>query len=944
MRKLGMVLVVVLLSGVAVAANPSRGGATNVVSRKAELMAAYRKGERLNKLGRYAEAARAYERAVTLAPAVFGSDSPKTVTLMNNLAVLYSSSGEYAKAELMHRRNLKIREAKLGRDHLSVAGSLNNLAAQYHSVGQYAKAEPLYLRSLKILEAKLGNDHLDVAVSLNNLTDLYRRMGQYAKGEPLCLRSLKIREAKLGRYHLSVAGSLNNLAALYGSMGEYTKAEPLHLRSLKIWEAKLGKDHPSVAISLNNLSGLYMSTGEYAKAEPLFLRSLKIRVAKLGKDHPSVAISLNNLAALYRFMAQYAKAEFLYLRSLEIKEAKLGKDHPSVAVSLGQLAVLYTARGEYAKAEPFARRAMGISLRSRARAGHTVLTRALFHGGYASAGDLAVCLALKLGKSFDTLELLERSRALGLRELLAEAKASASGVLDKADGTRISAALARINALHVALDRQANKGRPTKSLREGIEQAERDYDRLLAELGDKHRQFVATETARGVSSKQITRSPALDDATAILGWVSNDRLHWGYVVRTTGVKWVDLSKGLETEARAKLLRDLLSASRRGGPSGPSASDLHRFYRAWVAPLTAHLDGVRNVIITTHGWSAQLPLEMLLTDKPAEGLAKADWPWLDKKYRITYAPSCTTLDILCEQRAERKAKQWPRPLFALADPPFSAEQLARMKSEQKPPLGQLFMSVDPARRSDSMLTRLLRFDAKAVPRRLPGTRREARMIAGLLGAQQSVLLLGPNASERKLFEASKTGKLKQCQYVHLATHGFADSDRPEFSGLALARVPADKDYDGILHMREVFQLKLDADLVVLSACQTGLGRDLSGEGMLGLSTAFFFAGTPSIVMSLWNVPDAPTALLMHRFYSNLKASKTKAAALREAKNWLRNLTQSDLARLGRTKNPALRELSRGLGKVIESEKGRLLGHKPFAHPHYWAGFVLTGDPK
>ena len=244
----------------------------------------------------------------------------------------------------------------------------------------------------------------------------------------------------------------------------------------------------------------------------------------------------------------------------------------------------------------------------------------------------------------------------------------------------------------------------------------------------------------------------------------------------------------------------------------------------------------------------------------------------------------------------------------------------------------------------MLTRMLRFDALAVPNRLPGTRREARMIAGLLGAKQSLLLLGPDASERKLFEASKSGKLKQCRYVHLATHGFADSGRPEFSGLALARVPADKDYDGILHMREVFQLKLDADLVVLSACQTGLGKNLGGEGVVGLSTAFFFAGTPSLVMSLWNVPDAPTALLMHRFYSHLQAGKTKAAALREAKKWLRNLTHDDMKKLGRTENPALRELSRGLGKAIESEKGRLLGAKPFSHPHYWAGFVLTGDPK
>ena len=210
----------------------------------------------------------------------------------------------------------------------------------------------------------------------------------------------------------------------------------------------------------------------------------------------------------------------------------------------------------------------------------------------------------------------------------------------------------------------------------------------------------------------------------------------------------------------------------------------------------------------------------------------------------------------------------------------------------------------------------------------------------------MVLLGPQACERRLFEASRTGELRRCRYVHFATHGFADSDRPELSGLVLARVPADKDYDGILHMREVFQLKLDAELVVLSACQTGLGKHLGGEGMLGLSTAFFFAGAQSILMTLWNVPDAPTALLMHRFYGNLKAGRTKAAALHEAKAWLRNLTQDDLRKLGRT-TPALAELTRTIGRKVVHPKGPRAEDKapvhPFTHPYYWAGFILTGDP-
>jgi CHAT domain-containing protein len=887
-------------------------------------------------MGEYAKAKPLLLRALKIFEA---KRHPDLVTSLHTLAGLYWHMGEYAKAERLYLRGLAIKEAKLGKDHPSVAISLNNLGLLYRSMGQYTKAELLYLRSLQIREAKLGKDHPSVAIRLNNLAVLYRSMGQYTKAERLYLRGLAIKEANLGKDHPSVAISLNNLGLLYGSMGEYAKAKPLLLRALKIFEAKR---HPDLATSLHTLAGLYRHMGEYAKAERLYLRGLAIKEAELGKDHPSVAISLNDLGLLYESMGQYTKAEPLYLRSLAIKEAKLGKDHPSVAISLSSLTHLYWRMGQYAKAEPLARRAMEIFLRSRARTSHAMLSRASYHGKHVCAGNLAICLTLKLGKSTDALELLERNLALGLRELLAEAKASSSGVLDEADGRRISAALAKINALNTSAQRQVKKGPPTKSLLEAIKQAERTYTQLLLELGEKHQQFVATETARGVTSKQITRSLALDDETAIIGWVWHDKSLWGYVIRRSGVKWVDLSRGFNRAAQRRLRKRILTAAHTPATSRLSPADLHRMYNESLAPLTPHLKEIRKLIVIAQDWTAYLPVEMLLTQKPSTGAGDvANWPWLDKKYQISYAASVTTLDILCKQRAKRKDRQWSRPLFALADPPFSNKQLALMKSEKDSPLGQVLASAHPAKRSDSMLTRLLRFDARAVPRRLPGTRREVRMIAGLLG-QQSLLLLGPDASERKLFEASKTGKLKQCRYIHLATHGFADSDRPEFSGLALARVPADKDYDGILHMREVFQLKLDADLVVLSACQTGLGKNLSGEGMLGLSTAFFFAGTQSIVMSVWNVPDAPTALLMHRFYSNLKAGKTKAAALRDAKNWLRNLTREDLKKLGQA-DPTIGQLTRGF-QVTTAPKGHRTATKPFAHPHYWAGFILTGDPQ
>ena len=938
------------------------GGATNAASAETKsgavqslvamykLTVAHDEAERLKKLRRYAGAVRAYERAIALAPTAFGRDHLYTALLVNNLAMLYQSMVEYAKAEPLFLRSLKIKEARLGKDHLEVAWSLINMAGLYESMGEYAKAEPLYLRSLNIREAKLGKDHVHVAMTLVTLARLYQSILQHGKAERLYHRSLRIFEAKLGKDHVYVAGSLLGLAQMYTVKREYAKAEAFLLRGLAIFKAKLGKDHPSTMIAMDSLAQLYKNMHQYAKAESIILRVLAFQKAKLGKDHPDVGTTLYGLALLYHKWNRRAKAKPLYQQALRIQEAAHGKNSPSLYGLLECMAWFYDWEdqwGDHEKAWTYSSRAAELLLQAQSRGSSTAIGRAMYYGQlgdyWGTMSSMAVCMGLKLGKSFDALKLLERHRARGLRQLLAESRARPADAMGQRDSRRVEAAMAKINALRVSLDRKTKQGHAVGKIREAIRRAEKEYDQCVAELGRKHQQFVATELARGLTSAEIARSPALDEATAAIGWVwSYDRL-WGYVVRPTGVKWVDLSKHAGREAGKRLVLRVLSAVRGSGATRPPAADLNKAYRAWVAPLEAHLRGIGNLIVIADDWSAHLPLEMLLTKKPPNGLAVTDWPWLAQKYRISYAPSCTTLDILSRQRKKRGDRKWTAALFALADPPFSADQLTRMKAKTDLPPGQLFASTTKVDQCTSTLTRLLSSDLKAIPPRLPGTRREVRLIAGVLGEGRSTLLVGPQASERGLAETNKAGKLKQYRYIHLATHGFANDTHPAFSGLVLARAPADKDYDGILHMREVFQLKLDADLVVLSACRTGLGTQLVGEGMLGLSTAFFHAGAQSIVMSLWNVPDAPTALLMHRFYSNLKANKTKPAALREAKKWLRNLTLDDLKKLGRT-DPMIGQLTRGLGKPTTTPKGHRVDIKPFAHPHYWAGFILTGDPK
>lgn len=893
--------------------------------------------ELYRQMGNYSDAEPLSNRALEIRVKALGPDHADTGTSLNNLATLYLSMGDYAKAEPLYHRALAIQEAKLGSEHVEIASSLNNLASLYQFKGDYTVAERFFGRALAIKEQALGQDHPKTANTLNNIAGLYHSMGNHAKSEPLLLHALAIAEKHFGPKHPETATILNNLAVLYASMGESAKAESMQARSLAICETSLATDHPLTAASLINLAELYSSTDKFKEAELILVRALAM-MEKTGSNHPDTATVLGNLGAVYYSTNDYAKSEKLHNRALAIREAALGVQHPLVASSLNHLGGLKVETGRFEEALTCLERAVKIVATTRGRRGTSSLNRS-------SADDVAgiehvdgvVCLCLKLAKSEDALAWGERGRAAGLRELLAEAHANADAPLSEKDRRRVAAALAKITATSRSIDALAANRQPTEKAQLELARAEIEYDTLLGELATRNAQFAATQSARGITTREAIASPALDDETAVVTWHSFHDLTWGCVIRRSGVYWEDLTDSVERTEDDRLVHQVQSTgNERKVRLTDAAPHLAELYRTRIQPLEKHLAGVTKLIVMAQDWAAVTPLEMLLTDEPDadERDRPWQWPWLSRKYRISYVPSMTTLDILARQRKERKSRRWERPLLALGDPPFSEAQLAEMLKNG---------TVASTESGTALaLSRALRFDGEAVPPRLPGTRFEAQQIAAVAG-EKSLQLLGPDASERKLFDLSASGELGQCKYVHLATHGFIDPDRPELAGLVLARAPADEEYDGVLHMREVFHLKLNADLVVLSACQTGLGKQLGGEGMVGLSTSFFFAGTSTVVMSLWKVDDLATALLMQRFYSNLFKGQAKADALHEAKDWLRTLTSGQLEELVKA-DENLAAVSRGFGKVQTSPKGAEIEARPFAHPHYWAGFVLTGDPQ
>jgi CHAT domain-containing protein len=883
------------------------------------------------------------KRSLRIYEARLGKDHPSVATCLTNLAGLYKDQGQYARAEPLYQRGLAVREARLGKDHPDVANSLNNLALLYRIQGQYWRAEPLYQRSLAILEARHGKDHADVATCLNNLALLYQGQGQYGKAEPLLQRRLAIAEARLGKDHPDVATGLNNLAALYSTQGRYGKAKPLYQRSLAIAEARLGKDHPDVARSLNNLAALYRTQGHHASAEPLLKRSLRIYEARLGKDHPDVANCLGNLALLYEAQGQYDRAEPLLQRSLQIREVRFGKDHPLVASSLHNLAGLYVSQGRWGQAvQAFdqARRGLRQHLHQVLPALSPQEQLTFLYTQVESPLHAALSLALRRrgdpGVAEQSAAWLLNSKALtqqALAQPLALARAGAHAHL-----TALHGQLLDVRQQLARLTLASAKPGQEERRRQQLDALIRQERQLTRELGQKsgeqltHPGWVELAAIR----KSLPPDAVLIDIARFDVWDFQARgreRRWqaaryaAWVIPPKGqgpVRLIDLGEAAPLDAAVQAVRRRLATAPQAlaGQSEAAVEQqlrrtLNVLARRLLGPLAEHIGKTRHWIISSDGalwlvpWSA-LPL--------------ADGSYAIEKHRLNYVVSGRDLVRPSDQVQAQGA-------LVLADPDF---ELLPAPATNRATTAGVSRGLLPG-------TTLPRFQ------RLRGTAREARAIAPLVAqftGQQPALRVGREARE-ETFKA-----LRGPRVVVLSTHGYflEDQDqalapalaglesrglkltalerpRPKGEkvqvlenpllrcGLALAganqrdQVGPDQE-DGILTGLEIVGTDLrGTELVVLSACETGLGKVNVGEGVAGLRQAFQLAGARAVVATLWQIPDRETTALMTAFFTHLAAHKGKAEALRQA--------QLDVIKQRRAKGKA-------------------------AHPFYWAAFTLTGQ--
>jgi CHAT domain-containing protein/tetratricopeptide (TPR) repeat protein len=895
---------------------------------EAECRAAFERGGELYAKGEWEAAAVQYERALELAPRVFGTMHVNTAVTANNLGLVYWRLGRYAQSEVLFLRGLRIRESLLGANHPDVADSLNNLAILYTEMGRYERAEPLYRRSLGIYEAKLGKDDLHVATSLNELAILYAAMGRYAEAEPLYRRSLEIKEARLGKDHTDVADSLNNLAEMYRAMGRYAEAEPLYRRSLEIRQAKLGKDHPDVAFSLNNLAILYKDLGRYDEAEPLYRRSLEIKEAKLPRDHPTVADSLNNLAHLYADLGRYERAKPLYRRSLEIYETKLGNEHLHTIRALHNLANLEADRGDWAEAAAVAERARGAVRRYAQR----ILTGLperdqLNFLERTDQEDFHATLSLGLARREDSALAARSAGWLLNGKAVAQETLAERGLLARDGADPQTAQLA-------GQLKEVRQEWARRSLAEPRPGLEKEHLRELQRLADREQELskrlgqAAGRPARNdpwVSLDEVRQALPADAVLIEMGkfnvrnfrstkgekrWLGQRYAAW--VIPPAGrgdVRLIDLG---EAGAIDRAVQSVRTALQEAGPvlrdkGEPDAEkELHQpleeLSRRVLHPLLEHIGKSKRWVLSPDDalWLA-----------PWAALRLPDGQYAVEGHTLRYVVSGRDLVSPAPRTTPGRPRIVADPDYDLA-PAEAAAQAAELVGDRNPgELRGLLPSAQLPRR---------------VPR-LPGTAVEAAAI------KESVAKYAGQAPWVYLQAQALEGVVKvfpSPRALVLSTHGYflpAREKKEEARvlenpllrcGLLLAgcnrrdKATGPRDEDGVLTGLEILEMDLrGTELVVLSACETGLGDVRGGEGVAGLRQAFQLAGARAVVATLWQIPDRETARLMSDFFAQLAEGQDKAEALRQAQL-----------------------------KLIESRRQR----DGAAHPFFWAAFTLTSQGK
>jgi CHAT domain-containing protein/Tfp pilus assembly protein PilF len=828
---------------------------------------------------------------------------------LNNLGVLSWNRGNLDKAAENYKASIAIKE-KLSPGSLDLAATLNNLGIISQLRGNLSEAETHYKASLAIKE-KLAPDSEDVAFTLNNLGVVAWDRGDLVAAEARYKKAKAVYE-KLDPGSPDVAASLNNLGLLAWERGDLERAEAHHKEALVI-RRTIAPDSLDVAYSLNNLGLIARAKEDLKGAASLYRESLALR-RKLAPESLDTARSMMNLGTLLDDMGDAEEGRAFYREALALAE-KIAPENLLAGKTLVNLGLSLEKKGETAEAERLFRKALGLFAKwapgstleaeshynlgtllvdgNRLQPARDHLLKAVkaleeqkfkwgggeealerFSARYGAYYKDLMEIQLRLDLKDDAFHTLERYRARVLLSMLAERDL---------DFSRDAPAelLQEQRTVNVQYDKAQDE---LATLSPGADpgKAKALLDKMMT-LQERRREVreKIRKASPGLASLQdpepLTADQALamlDPGTLFLSYSVAERqtLLFSLLDGKLKVRRIPVSRR-DLEASVRRYRALLSDP--ASPMDELVSRSRKLFDLLLKPAEKEVRKGRRILLAPDGPLHILPFSTLRTGS--------------NRYLVELKPLTQTSSATVYMELKRKEKPAPGTLAAFGDP--------------------LYPGASPAAEDRAVRAGAGRGDFSP----LPFTRKEVEALRGLFPERVRVFI-GVEASEEALKRLPAGTSI-----VHIAAHAFVDERFPLDSGLVMTipAMPSEGAENGILQAWEIFeQIRMNADLVTLSACQTGLGKEMGGEGLIGLTRAFQYAGAHAVLSTLWSVADESTAQFMKTFYGHLKAGKSKAEALR-------------LAQLSFIHHPAT------------ASAGYRLPAAALSHPLHWAPFVLNG---
>jgi CHAT domain-containing protein/tetratricopeptide (TPR) repeat protein len=847
-------------------------------------------------------------------------DQAGEATTLSNLGAAYSLLGEKHQALDYYNQALPIARAVGNRS--KEATTLNNIGAVYESLGEAQQALNYFNHALPLLRA-LG-ERLEEGRTLGNIGNTYNLVGEPQQALDYLNQSLLLARTVGDRWE--EATTLNNIGWVYESEREAQKALDQYGQALPLLRA-LG-DRRREARTLKNIGAALLKINESQKA--LTYLEQAISLARAVGDHLTEAYILHDFGRAYDLLGEKPTALEFYHQSLQLVRA--AGDRASEATTLYGMAHVERDRGNLDQARDQIEAALNIIESLRVQVISQEL-RASYLASKQSYYEFECDLLMRLhrrqpsqGLDALALEASERARARSLLETLTEARADIRQGVDPTLLDRERSLQQQLNAKdQIRMQLLARKHSPEQvaAAEQALRELATQYEEIQARIRVDSPRYAALTQPQPLKLKEI-QEQLLDADTLLLEYAMGDERSYLWAVSSDSIASFELPKRAEIEAAAKSFHDLLTMrdqpSRAARPAqgerlskgdtplqtpGEAAANLSRML---LGPVTGRLGG-KLLLIVADGALQYVPFAAL--PDPAAIVSKSEGLQpLVAAHEVVSLPSASTLAVLRREVAGRPAP--PKSVAVLADPVFASDDLRVKRNQMVAEKRTTETAPNPtdARGIEPPLERSARESSAlgAGPRlpRLPGTRREAADILALIPAGERKQALD--------FEASRatvtSPELAEYRIIHFATHGLLNSVHPGLSGIVLSLVdPQGQPQDGFLRMQEIYNLKLPADLVVLSACQTGLGKEIKGEGLVGLTRGFMYAGSPRVVASLWKVDDKATAELMKRFYQAMVGEHHLAPAA-----------------------------------ALQAAQVAMWRTKEWHAPYYWAAFVLQGEWK